>query len=244
MGATAQYEPLKTIVSYVLDANDKSMGDFDKAWILGFRGLHDLNYNISAEPKTVRIPVLPNKTAPLPSDYLAWSKIGVLNSKGEITSIKVNNSLSTFRDTNPNRISDLTPDVNDNLPLLTGNPFYLNYYYNGMYQTLFGVGGGMIQFGECRFDERNGVIILNEDFRYDSVLLEYISAPQKDDDFMVESSLREAVIAFIEWKMKLAPEKSYYDRAIEARRRLPGKKVTLQNINDAIRHATGFYLKS
>lgn len=239
-----KYEPLKTIVAYVLDANGKSMKDFDKAWVLAFRGLDDLNWNIYAEPKSVRLPVNGNKTVTLPADYRSWSKIGVLNDRGEVCSIKINNGLSLWRDNNPDRLARQTADVQDNLPLISGNPFYLNYYYNGLYGNLFGVGGGLIQYGSCRVDERNNVIILGENFTFDHIIIEYISAPMKDDDYMVDDALREAVIAFIEWKMKLAPEKSYYDRAIEARRRLPGKKATLQNINQVIREATGQYLKS
>ncbi len=239
-----QYEELRTIVAYTLDANGKSEKDFDRAWVLAFRALSDLHYNFYGLPKSVRLMVEGNKTVKLPPDYNSWSKIGVLNEKGEVASIKVNNALSIFRDNNPNRLSQLTPDINDSLPLLTGSPFYLNYYYNGAYGNLFGVGGGLIQYGSCRVDERNQVIVLNEDFQYDSIILEYISTPEKDEDFLVDVSLREAIIAFIEWKMKIAPEKSYYDRAIEARRRQPGKRITLQEINQVIRQATGMYLKS
>lgn len=239
-----QYEPLKTVCAYVIDQHGKSMKDMDKAWVLGFRGLSELNYDIAAQPKSARLPVNANKTVTLPPDYLAWSKIGVLNNRGEVCSIKTNNGLSIWRDNNETRIDKLTPDVQDNLPLITGNPFYLNYYYNGLYGNLFGVGGGLIQYGSCRVDERNNVIVLDQDFQYSSIILEYLSTPMKDDDFMIETALREAVIAFIEWKMKLAPEKSFYDRAIEARRRMPGKKATLQTINQVIREATGMYLKS
>ena len=239
-----QFETLKTVVAYTLDANGKSEKDFDKAWIIGFRALYDLNYDISAQPKSVRLPVNGNKTVTLPSDYMGWSKIGILNSRGEVCSIKVNNALSIFRDNNPNRLERLTPDINDNLPLITNSPFYLNYYYNGGYTNLFGVGGGLIQYGSCRVDEKNNVIVFDPNFQYDSVIVEYISAPEKDDDYKIDTSLREAVIAFIEWKLKLAPEKSYYDRKIEARRRQPGKRITLQTINQVIREATGQYLKA
>ena len=41
------YTPLKTIVSYMMDANSKSEGDQDQAWLLGLRALTDLNYEIS-----------------------------------------------------------------------------------------------------------------------------------------------------------------------------------------------------
>lgn len=238
------YVPLKRIVSYVLDELSKSMSDFDKCWILAFRGLVDLNFDVSGEPKSVRIPLDANKTAPLPTDCLMWSKIGILNNRGEISSLRINNSLSIYRDNNPNRISQLTPDINDALPLLTGNPFYLNYYYNGMYQTLFGVGGGLIQYGDCRVDEKNRVILFPDTFAYEHVIVEYISSPEKDDDYQIELCMQEAVIAFIKWKLKAGTDRDYYAEAIKGRRRMTNKKVTLQSINQVIREATGFYLKS
>src|SRR5689334_6249321 len=96
------YTPLKTIVAYVLDECDKSIADADKCWILGLRGLADMNFDVAGQTKTVRIPVLANKTFQLPSDMLSWSKIGNLNENGEVVTLKVNNALTTFRDNNPN----------------------------------------------------------------------------------------------------------------------------------------------
>src|SRR4051812_20751518 len=117
----AKYESLKTIVSYFLDGNDKSIGDFDKAWVLAFRGLEAMHYAISAEPKTTRIKVESNLTAKLPVDYVEWSKIGLRNSVGELVPIKINNRLSTFRALQPDRLS-VQADVND-----LYNGFFFNY---------------------------------------------------------------------------------------------------------------------
>lgn len=238
------YTPLKTIVSYTLDEMDKSMGDFDKAWIIAFRALVDLGYNISFEPKTIRIPVNPNKTVTLPSDYLGWTKVGILNSNGEVSTLKVNNALTTYKDNNPNRISELTSDIQNTVPMILGFPFFFNYFDNGLYYNLYGVGGGLIQYGECRIDERNRVIILNTDFRFDAIILEYLSSPQKDGDYQIETTLQEAVIAFIKWKFKQAPDQEYYARCIEARRRLNNKKVSLQIINQVLREPNGMKLRS
>ena len=242
--SNVRYTPLRTVVSMFLDTHQKSMSDFDRAWVMAFRALTVLNYSISALPKTIRIPVSGNKTVNLPPDYISWTKIGVLNNAGEVCSIKVNNALSTFKDTNPNRISQLTADVNDAVPAIVGVPYFLNYYQNGLYYNLFGVGGGLIQYGECRVDERNNVIILSEDFPYTSVILEYLSGPEQDEDYTIETPLVEAVIAFIEWKFKLGAEQSFYARAIEGRRSLPGKRVTIQTVNQVIRESTGFKLKA
>lgn len=238
----AKYISLKTIVSFFLDETGKSGGDFDSAWLLAFRAMDKLNYSFAAEPKTVRIPVSGNKTVPFPSDYRSWSKIGILNDNGEVTTLKINNALTTFRDTNPNRLSQINGDVSDALPLLTGNPFFINYYYNGAYMPLFGFRGGLIQYGECKVDDANNVIVLPPDFKYDSIILEYISAPEKDADFQVRDSLKEAIIAFIKWKMKLGTREEFYAEAVEARRTLPGKKFTLQNFNQIIRESNGMKL--
>lgn len=227
-----------------LDANSKSIKDFDKCWILGFRGLKSLNQSFAAEPKTVRLPVNGNLTVTLPADYVSWSKIGVLNNLGEVCSLKVNRGLTLFRDNNPNRIADIAPNISDGFYGIYGIPLYFNYYNNGTYCNLFGVGGGLITYGECRVDETNGVIVLNPQFRYDNIILEYISNPQQDNDYMVEGCLQEAIIAFIEWKMKLGTEQAFYARAIEGRRSLTNKRVTLQSINQVIRETGGQFLKA
>ena len=65
------YTPLSTIVSYCMDANGKSDGDQDQAWLLGLRALTDLNYEMSASPMTVRIPLNANKTASFPAGVLS-----------------------------------------------------------------------------------------------------------------------------------------------------------------------------
>jgi hypothetical protein len=75
-------------------------------------------------------------------------------------------------------------------------------------------------------------------------MFEYISSPLKNEDYMVETSMQEAVIAFIEWKLKIAPRELYVAAKIEARRRKPGKKVTLQTLNQVLRESNGFKLRS
>ena len=239
-----KYIPLKQVVSYAVDELDKSMGSFDKFWVLGFRALVDLFIDITAEPITVRLPVSGNKTVSFPNDYISWIKIGVLNNNGEVCTIKINNALSTYKDLNPNRIEKLTPDVENAFPLLTNNPFYLNYYYNGTYQPLFGVGGGLIQYGECRVDDKNSVIIFNPDFQYSQIILEYLSSPEKNGDYQVPIVCQEAIIAFIKWKSKFGTYQEYIAEKTNARRRMPKKKVNLQNINAVLRESEAMKLRS
>jgi hypothetical protein len=238
----AKYSSLKSCVSMFLDEHDKSMGDFDKAWVLAFRGMEKLGYAIAYEPKTLRLPVSGNKTVPFPTDYVSWTKIGILTNEGKVSTLKINNSITTFKDNNPNRLQQINGDVQSGFSTLTSIPYYLNYYFDGQYMPLFGVGGGLVQYGECRVDEKNNVVVLSPDFKYDSIIFEYINSPEMDGDYQILSSLREAVIAFIAWKMKLGARADFYGEAVEARRTLPKKKVTLQVINQVIRESTGMKL--
>lgn len=240
----SKYVSLKRVISYFLDECSLPADELDKSWILSFRGLVLLNQSIAAEPKTLRLPKNGNQTVTLPSDYLSWSKIGVMDSGGKVSTLKVNNALTTYKDANPDRLSRLTPDVNNSLPLLANSPFFYNYGYNGVYQTLFGIGTGLVQYGECRVDEVNNLVILNPEFKYDSILLEYISSPQNDGDYEIPIVLQEALIAFLKWKYKMGSREEFYGAATEGRRSLPKKKVTLQDLAQVIRENDSQSLRS
>ena len=238
------YVTLKTIVAYTLDELGKSDGDFDAFWVLAFRALADLLFDVTAQPETFRIPVNGNKTANFPSGCISWTKIGILDDKGQVSTLKINNGLTTFKDTNPNRLTQLTTDVNDAIPIILNAPFYVNYYYDGIYQPLFGVGGGLVQYGSCRVDEENRVVILDEDFKYNQIIFECIVSPEKNGDYRVPLACQEAVIAFIKWKTGRGVRAEYMSAKIDARRRMPKKKTTLQVINQVIRESEAMKLRS
>ena len=237
---------LQSVVSLAIDEMDASYGNsFDKAWLMGLRALVEINFDVSAEPKTIRIPLNGNKTANIPMDCISWTKIGILDSHGKISTLKINNALTTWMDNNPNRLTKLDEvQVNDSIGALTAAPLYMNYYYNGNYANLYGVGGGLIQYGECRVDDKNNIIIFPPDFRYDSVLFEYISSPERDTDYKVELRFQEAIIAFIKWKFKQGDERSFYNAVTQGRRRGGKKKVILQQIAEVLRVDTGMKLLS
>jgi hypothetical protein len=229
--------PLLRIVDYALDELKKSDGDRDRYWVLAFRGLVDLNFDIAAQGVTFRLPVNANKTVNFPPGCLTWSKIGLLNNNGELSGLKINNALTNWKDLNPNRVASLTPDITDSLPTLIQSPFYLNYFYDGVYQPLFGVGGGLIEYGDIKVDEENRVVILQPDFKYSQILFECLYSPEKDTDYHVPLRMQEAIIAFIKWKDKMGTREEFIAEAIKARRRMPKKIVRLQHINQVLRES-------
>ena len=240
-----QYTPLKSIVAMTVDEVEKSAGDFDRAWILGVRGVAHITNQFAGLPKTLRLPVLGNKTVQYPTDCNNWIKVGILDENGQINTLKINNALTTFRDNNPNRVQDLaTPDINNSIGNLALVPYYSNFFYGGGSYQLFGVGGGVITYGECRMDDANRVVVLDPNFKYESIMFEYISAPQKDSDYQVLTCLQEAIIAFIKWKLKLGSREEFYAACIEGRRSMPKKKFVLQTFNQVIRESNGMKLRS
>lgn len=238
---SAKYIPLLEVVGDFLYQYNLTDGDTDKAWVIAMRGYESMFYNIAAEPKTVRLPVLGNKTVMFPADYVSWVKIGLLNENGEVITLRVNNSLSTFRDNNPNRLTLLTADVNNGINDGSFASAYLNYWNGIGYQPLYGVGYGIQEFGTCRVDETNNLIVLGTGFKYDSIILEYICCPQNDRGYKVDVRLREALITFIAWKYKLDTDTNYYARLIEARRMIT--PFNLQSFNQIIREQNKFCLK-
>lgn len=230
---SAKYEPLKTVVALFSDQYDKSEGDQDKHWLLAWRGLEKMHYNISAEPKTVKLTVSANQTAYFPEDYVSWVKIGILSQNGELSTLKVNRALTKYADNSAQRLSVLTADVTNGLGNSSSTP-YLNFYNNGSYQTLFGVGNtGVVTYGDCNVDEANNIIILSPNFLYKEIVFEYISSPSKDVDYKVDVRLREALIAFIAWKCKLDTRQNFFAELVEARRCI--KPLNLQSFNQTIR---------
>lgn len=244
MTSITPYTPLKTMVAMAIDEIDSSIGTFDKAWILGFRAITLMNFQVAGQTVTVRLPVLGNKTVPLPPNCLSWTKIGILDDRGQINTLRINNALTTFRDNNPNRLEDLTPNINTSIGSLALVPYYSNYFYGGGCFQLYGVGNGVITYGDCKVDEKNRVIILNTDFKYDSIMLEFIDCPQQNNDYEFFTCMQEAVISFIKWKLKVGSREEFYGAVVEGRRSLPKKKVELQTVNQVIRESQGFKLRS
>jgi hypothetical protein len=54
--------------------------------------------------------------------------------------------------------------------------------------------------GSFKVDTSNGVILLNEHFQYDYLMLEYVSSPTEGVDYYLPMQFREALIAWLAWK--------------------------------------------
>lgn len=195
---TARYVTLEEVVKEYISQAELNMAHYRRLWNIAFRGLEDMSFNIYQTPKTAKIPVLPNKTVKLPGDYVAYTKIGVLNSEGEVATLSKNPNLSLFASELSNRT-----DLNTDAPVDPTNIrdfVYLNYDNNGSLFNLYGLGGFLMSAGNFNIDEDAGVIILDNGFAYDYVILEYLSSPREDEEYKVPIIVKEALISWIAWK--------------------------------------------
>jgi hypothetical protein len=224
MGETAQYKQLKEIIYDYMDEAQQNSAALRRLWNIAVRGVVDLALDVIPNIKSCRLCVDGNKTAQLPTDYLNWSKVGVLNSSGEVATLKYNSTLTLYGANDTNRLSKNTDSVGFDLNRIS-DLFYLNYFDNGYgygLVNLFGISGNeATKIGDFRIDKDCGIIILDNCFPADYLILEYLAAPSFEDGYKVPVQAVEAVIAWISWKdtIQLAASRkvSIYDKT--ARRR-------------------------
>ena len=112
---------LKEIVYGYSEAARQSDSELLRLWRLCFTGFKQLGLNAFWQPKTEVIPVETQKIAYFPDDYIQWIKIGQFNSNnGELQTIQVNTSLTTFNADLDTRLTDITPEIQEMCGCFTG----------------------------------------------------------------------------------------------------------------------------
>jgi hypothetical protein len=136
------------------------------------------------------------------------------------------------------------------------NDAYQNFSSNGSMFNLFGVRSNMEYNGEFKVDDANGLILLDNDYSYDYIILEYLSNPTQDTDLVIPIQAQEALIAWIRWKdiesmpasrranqgEKITRKREYYRWRKIARARL--NPLRLWDTNEVIRLNNNLVLKS
>lgn len=245
---------LKKIVGEFLDSADQSSHQFRRLYNIGVRGMREFNMDITGSLKTVVLDINANKTAELPCDYIAYSKIGVLNDKGEVLTFKRNDQLSNYNQDNFNQAnrSEGAPSVTSigNWVNPTSFPFFFyNYWMGGTSYNLFGLNSGTADLGNYKVDEDAGIILLDSRVSFRQIVLEYLSDGSEEDcdDYFINAQASEAFICYLRWKnatdlyKKFSPSQvrmfkmEYYRERKLAKMRLNKVVISeLQNIKRAL----------
>lgn len=195
---------LKKLVAQFLDSADDSSHAFRRLYNIGVRGCEQFNLDLTGNIKTIVIDVEPNKTAYLPVDYISYSKIGVLNEKGEVVTFKRNQELSTWNDIytqQDNRRVGAPVENTLGFDPTTYPYLYYNYYYEGSSFNLFGLDSGTAKLGEYKLDEVNGLILLSPTSTHSQIVLEYLSDgyDANTEDYEIDVRAQEAFMCWLRW---------------------------------------------
>jgi len=200
MSQHLSYVTLESIVQDYLTEGELPNHKYFKVWHLAYRGMEQLGLDAFYKIQTVKLPVNSNYTAVLPSDYVNWTKVGVLNDNGEIIPLYQNDKMTTFADLSSTRLEQ----TQDNT-LWDWDENNWNNYWNGQaFINIYGTPSGAPFVGSFKIDNENGVMLLDEKFKYDYVMLEYVASPQQGQEYYVPVQFREALIAWLWWKDKRA----------------------------------------
>jgi len=200
MSQHLSYVTLESIVQDYLTEGELPNHKYFKVWHLAYRGMEQLGLDAFYKIQTVKLPVNSNYTAVLPADYVNWTKVGVLNDNGEIIPLYQNDKMTTFADLSSTRLEQ----TQDNT-LWDWDVNNWNNYWNGQaFINIYGTPSGAPFVGSFKIDNENGVMLLDEKFKYEYVMLEYVASPQQGQEYYVPVQFREALIAWLWWKDKRA----------------------------------------
>jgi hypothetical protein len=204
MGQHQPYIALDSVINDYLNESEQGVHKYFKVWHLAFRGFENLGIDAFYRIKTLKLAVADNFTVQLPQDYINWSKVGVLNDRGEIIPLNYNNKLTHYAAFSDDRLSKTQDNtlLDDNLQ--NGGWYWYNYWNGYSYQNIYGVPSGSPFVGSFKVDTANGLILLDESFQYDYLMLEYVASPQEGQEYYLPFQFREALIAWLWWKDKRA----------------------------------------
>lgn len=170
-----------------------------RLWSIAFECAEEMNLDVFNSIKTRKLNVGPNMTVRLPQGC-KWTKIGVLNSNGEVATLKQNKNMTSYGALDIARLS-LDQDANQGAStFLTQFPnFYYNFWYEGGLYNLFGIATGSNSAGEFTVDEENGVILLNNNFPNSYIIVEGIYPPDQSQEVLVPYECKQAIIKYIGW---------------------------------------------
>lgn len=212
--------PLDECIYGYLDMSEQPVHKYFKCWQIAFDIMTELGLDFFYQVKSVKLPVEANFTVLLPPDCDKWTKVGVLNSCGEIIPLGYNEKLTTFADFSTTRIQQTQDNTLFNFYQLN-TPIWYNYWNGNSFINIFGVPSGSPFIGNFKVDQNQGIIILDETFCYPYLMLEYVAKPLPEGgQYFIPIQFKPAMIAGIAWKdIMYMPSKTHVNNANVAVRR-------------------------
>jgi hypothetical protein len=193
-----QWVSLDQCINRYLLESEQGIHKFFKIWHLSFDIMNELGLDFFYQVQSFKLPINSNLTVNLPANCLKWTKIGVLNSVGEIIPLKYNSKLTGYAQFSPDRLQK-TQDNNLFNLFQFNAPIWYNWWNGYTFQTMYGLPSGAPFVGSFKVDENTGVILLDENYAYDYLMVECIVSPQEGQQYYIPIQFKVAMIAGLAW---------------------------------------------
>lgn len=190
---------LDSCINDYLTESEQSIHKYSKLFHVGFRCMEDLGLDFFYQIKTIALTPNDNKTIDLPSDYLNYTKLGVLNGRGELIPLTYNEKLTSLNDINPNRLLNVASNGIAGQYSFS-SPTFFNYWNGSSYGNLYGVSYAGLSGGGFKIDYANNVILLDPSFAYTQLVMEYVASPVEGQEYYIPMQFRGAMISWLAWK--------------------------------------------
>ncbi len=197
---------VRQLVGEYLNSKDEGSDTFRRLYRLAtLGGVRLFNIDVCGRFITNLLPISANNTVPFPCDYLDYSQIGIINDCGEAVPLLHNEDLTPVKQsyiTGTGIVKTPVDGSGDFVfgPGVTPN-LWFNYWWDGAYVNLFGIGGGTGHPGQFNIDENSKSILIGPNFQYQEVLVEYLSNGYNDADcnYYIHTFAADAFIAWLAW---------------------------------------------
>lgn len=202
------------------------------------RGIREMGFDFLKVIRSLKLTVdTSNNTAPLPDDYVDWSKVGVVGSDGLVYVLGENKNLNysqkyATNDGGNNYDSDGdgllervdsksatnsgSPSVGSDITDGTDSYIFRNYVYENNQGRLYGAGGGHY-YGEFRVNLDQNRIELKGNNSMSEIVMEYIADEGRATNPQVHVYAEEALRSYIYYK--LIERKTHVSASEKARAR-------------------------
>lgn len=191
---------LRDIVYEYMEAGRLPDAAFLRLWRMALNGFTEMGFNAFFLKTSVKLTVNENNTANLPDDYLQWLRIGNINERGEFKTLAINKDLANYKDSDSDRLSEIKPETpsfdSSSSSFLTTNVLT----QQGSFIPPFGLGSHLLQDGEFNVDMNERLIVLNPNYSFSNVCLDYLASPLQNEDYEIPVQFKNAMMAWLYWK--------------------------------------------
>ena len=183
------------ITDLLIDEGKNNESEYLRYYNIGLRGLKELNTDVNRDLKTVTLTMDSNQVINFPSDYVGYTKIGLVDDNGRIHVLGLDNR--RIKQTGFTATASAASDQSDSYYL------FRNFLNDGSLGSLYGVGGGNNANVYYVEDRANNRFLFSTDVATDTIVVEYITDGSSDispEKIMIDPYSEEALMSFIFWK--------------------------------------------